>query len=117
MDNQEEYNNNSNEDNDKYSNLSQIPLNESTIYYYNTSRDNYKSKHFNKALMNILIYMKLVPNNPKAYILKGKIYMNLNKYENGLNSFLRGIKLGEKSIEIIYGVARAYKELYIFDKA
>ena len=116
MDIQEESNNNLNLDKE-YSNLSQIPLNESTIYYYNASKDNYKSKHFNKALMNILIYIKLVPNNPKAYILKGKIYMNLNKYENGLNSFLRGIKLGEKSIEILYGVARAYKELYQFDDA
>ncbi len=115
MENQEETNNNQN--NEEHSNLSQIPLNEATIYYYNTSKDNYKAKHFNKALINILIYMKLVPNNPKAYILKGKIYMNLNKYENGLKSFLRGIKLGEKSIEIYYGVARAYKELYIFDDA
>ena len=117
MESQEEAANNLNRGTDEYSNLSQIPLNESTIYYYNSSKDNYKAKHFNKALMNILIYIKLVPNNPKAYILKGKIYMNLNKYENGLNSFLRCIKLGEKSIEILYGVARAYKELYQFDKA
>ena len=45
--------------NNEYSNLSKIPLNESTIYYYNSSKDNFKSKHFNKALINILIFQIL----------------------------------------------------------
>jgi len=41
--------------------------------------------------------------------------MNLNQYENGLNSFLRSEKLGENRIEVLYGIGRAYKELYQFE--
>ena len=99
------------------SNLSIIPLGQKTISYYNSSKDNYHSKQYKKALINILIYIKLVPNNPKAYLLKGKIYMNLNEFEKSLNSFLKSHKLGETGIEILYGIARAYKELYKFDEA
>lgn len=74
MENNQEETNNNNEDNnnEEKSNLLDIPIDQSTIYYFNTSKDNYHSKHFNKALINIIIYIKLVPNNPKAYVLKGK---------------------------------------------
>ena len=90
-----EENNENNQENEPTSNLSQMNFSKPTIYYYNTSKDNYHAKHFNKALVNIIIYIKLVPNNPKAYILKGKIYLNLNQFEKSLLSFLRSEKLGE----------------------
>ena len=120
MENQEPNVNNieqTEQNNEIQSNLSVIPIGQSTIYYYNTARDNYHAKHFNKALINIIIYIKLVPNNPKAFILKGKIYMNLNKFEQSLESFLRSKKLGEQSIEILYGLGRCYKELFQFEEA
>ena len=117
MENLNQPENNENQNNEETSNLTHIPFDQSTIYYYNTSKDNYHSKNFKKALINIIIYIKLVPNNPKAYVLKGKIYINLNQFENSLNSFSRSIKLGENSIEVLYGLARAYKEMYKFDQA
>ena len=108
--------NNSNNE-DINNNISQINLPKPTIYYYNTSIDNYHSKHLNKALINILLYIKLVPNNPKAFLLKGKIYLNLNQPEQSLASFLRSEKLGEKNIELLYGIACCYKKLHQFDSA
>ena len=115
MENETDTNTNPPEEIEETSNLTHIPFDQSTIYYYNASKDNYHSKNFKKALLNIIIYIKLVPNNPKAFLLKGKIYMNLNQYQNGLNSFLRSIKLGENSIDVLYGMGRAYKELYMFE--
>ena len=120
MENNEEQIEDNNEniaENENKSNLNTINFGKPTIYYYNTSRDNYHSKHFNKALINIILYIKLVPNNPKAYILKGKIYLNLNQFEKSLTAFLRSEKLGEKSIDLLYGLARSYKQLHQFDQA
>ena len=120
MENNEEQMEDNNEniaENENKSNLNTINFGKPTIYYYNTSRDNYHSKHFNKALINIILYIKLVPNNPKAYILKGKIYLNLNQFEKSLTAFLRSEKLGEKSIDLLYGLARSYKQLHQFDQA
>ena len=108
---------NENENENTNSNISQTFLGKPTIYYYNLSKDNYHSKHYKKALINIILYIKLVPNNAKAYILKGKIYLNLNQFENSLSSFLRGQKLGEKSLDLLYGLARSYKQLYQYDSA
>ena len=102
---------------DTNSNLSNIYLDKPTIYYFNTSKDNYHSKHYNKALINIILYIKLVPNNPKAFILKGKIYLSLNQFEKSLISFLRSEKLGDKSLDLLYGLARSYKQLYKYDLA
>ena len=112
-----ETNNEINEQNQNDSNLNQIYFGKPSIYYYNTSNDNYHSKHYNKALINIILYIKLVPNNPKAFILKGKIYLNLNQYEKSLKSFLRSEKLGEKSLDLLYGLARSYKQLHQYDFA
>jgi len=112
-----EENTENNQENEPTSNLSQINFSKPTIYYYNTSKDNYHAKHFNKALVNIIIYIKLAPNNPKAYILKGKIYLNLNQFEKSLLSFLRSEKLGENSIDLLYGLARSYKQLHQYDLA
>jgi len=56
MENQEPNVNNieqTEQNNEVQSNLSVIPIGQSTIYYYNTARDNYHAKHFNKALINI----------------------------------------------------------------
>ena len=117
MENINESANNENQNNEERSNLIHIPFDQSTIYYYNASKDNYHSKNFKKALINIIIYIELVPNNPKAYLLKGKIYINLNQFQNSLNSFQRSIKLGENSIEVLYGLARAYKEMFQFEEA
>ena len=118
MENQVENNNDQTQNlEEEKSNLINIPFDQSTIYYYNAAKDNFHCKNFKKALLNIIIYIKLVPNNPKAFILKGKIYMNLNQYENGLNSFLRSVKLGENSIEVLYGIGRAYKELFQFENS
>ena len=121
-DNNNNENNNNNDDNQngqngQISNLTNISFNQSTISYYNASKDNYHSKCYKKALINIHIYIQLVPNNPKAYVLKGKIYLNLKEFQKSLNCFLRCIKLGEKTLEILYGIARCYKELYQFDDA
>ena len=99
------------------SNISHIYLDKPTIYYFNTSKDNYHSKHYNKALINIILYIKLIPNNAKAYILKGKIYLNLNQFKKSLTSFLRAEKLGEKSLDLLYGLARSYKQLHDYDFA
>ena len=122
MENNEAQNNNNNNDdqnqeNIAVSNLSKILLCQSTISYYNASKDNYHSKLYKKALLNIQIYIKLVHNNPKAFTLKGKIYLNLKEFEKSLNCFLRCVKLGENTIEILYGIARSYKELYKFDES
>ena len=45
--NQEETTNNNEETNsEEKSNLLNIPIDQSTIYYFNTAKDNYHSKHF-----------------------------------------------------------------------
>ena len=116
--NNSENNENNIENNDNQEdNSTPITVSNPTIYYYNTSKDYYHSKKFKKALTNILIYIQLVPNNSKAYILKGKIYLNLNEFNKSLASFLRSLKLGEKSIDLIYGLARSYKQLHQYDLA
>ena len=87
MENETDTNTNPPEEIEETSNLTHIPFDQSTIYYYNASKDNYHSKNFKKALLNIIIYIKLVPNNPKAFLLKGKIYMNLNQYQNVISFY------------------------------
>ena len=116
---EEDSENNSNNSNNEETNNNKPSINISkpSIYYYNTSKDLYHAKHLNKALVNILLYIKLVPNNSKAFLLKGKIYLNLNQPEKSLMSFLRSEKLGEKNIELLYGIACCYKKLHQFDSA
>lgn len=58
-DNNNNENNNNNDDNQngQISNLTNIPLFQTTISYYNASKDNYHSKCYKKALLNIHIYI------------------------------------------------------------
>ena len=110
-----ENNNEIEQNNEINNNLTKTNIFQPSIYYYNTSNDYYHSKKYNKALINITIYIKLVPNNQKAYLLKGKIYLNLSQYENSLKAFLRSKHLGENSLELLYGLARSYKQLHQYD--
>ena len=92
--------------------------NKSTIYYYNCARDYYESGQFKNGLIYIMIYIKLIPNNPKAFCLKAKIYSKLKMYQESLNNFKKSIKLGdEDNLENIYGCAKAYKELNQYNNA
>ena len=115
IENNENANNiNENNNSDPIINISQ----KSSIYYYNIAKDYYDSEQFRKSLICIAIYSKLVPNNPKALSLKGKIYIKLKMYQESLNNFLKSIKLGDDdNLENIYGCAKAYKELNQFNDA
>ena len=95
-----------------------IYSNKPSIYYYNCAKDYYESEKYRKSLIYIMMYMKLVPNNPRAFSLKGKIYTKLKMYQESLNNFLKSLKLGDdENLENIYGCAKAYKELNQFDNA
>ena len=118
--NENEENNNNNEDNNnenEENNISTFSITETTIYYYNKSKDLFFENQYKKSLIYINIYIKLVPNNPKSFQLKAKILSKLEKYTESLSNFEKSIKLGDDSIENIYGCAKAYKELNQFDKA
>ena len=111
--------NNINNINEEQNNIDlTIYSNKPSIYYYNCAKDYYDSEKFKKSLVYIIMYIKLIPNNPKAFSLKGKIYTKLKMFPESLNNFLKSLKLGDdENLENIYGCAKAYKELNQFDKA
>ena len=119
-------NNNNNNENDnintnnEVNNIDQQPIysEKSSIYFYNCANDYYNAEQYKKSLPYIIIYIKLIPNNPKALSLKGKIYSKLNMFQEALNNFKKSIKLGDdNNLENIYGCAKAYKELNLFENS
>ena len=94
-----------------------INNNDDSLLNLQTAKDNYLSKDYQKALLYIIKYLKLYPNNFEGLLLKSKIYSCLKNFPSSIQTFEKCLRLNSKCIEAIYGQAKCLKELRFYKEA
>lgn len=57
----------------------------------------YEQKHFQKALEEIVSFLKVFPSSEAGYLLEGKILSELHDYDNSVKAFDRSLALNPKN--------------------